>query len=146
MINFWYLSPLWFLIMGLVSFYSLEDKTFHLNIFYVLCLCSSSWQSGFLFNEELWSKLCVWTCTGSKTSVAECRPLPKCQYWYFGGCRSRSAFDWHLDGLGVLTDIDGCPNTNEMPIQIGIHPKCRYRHLGSGRHFVTEVMDPGQQV
>ena len=55
------------------------------------------------------------------------------------------AFDWHLDGLGVLTDIDGCPNTNEMPIQIGIHPKCRYRHLGSGRHFVTEVTDPGLQ-
>ena len=50
--------------MGLVSFYSLEDKTFHLNIFYVLCLCSCSWQSGFLFNKELWSKLCVWTCNG----------------------------------------------------------------------------------
>ena len=26
-----------------------------------------------------------------------------------------------------------------MPIQIGIHPKCRYRHMGSGRHCVTEV-------
>ena len=36
------------------------------------------------------------------------------------GCQSRSALDWHLDCLGVLTDIDGCPNANQIPIQIGI--------------------------
>ena len=81
--------------------------------------------------------------SGSKTSVAKCRPLPKCRYRHFGECQSGSAFDWHLDCLEVLTDIDGCPNANQMPIQIGIHPKCRYRHFGSGRHLVTEVSDPG---
>ena len=30
---------------------------------------------------------------------------------------------WHLDCLGILTNIDGCPNANQMPIQISIHPK-----------------------